>query len=195
MNKCTKCKREHKRIRSQLCPSCYNADWARKNPEKSKINLRNKYERHRILHGIKPHKPLMERFFDKTQRYEGGCLIWTGCKDPKGYGSINIERRHVKVHRFAYETVFGAIPKGLEIDHLCRNPSCVEPTHLEAVTSRENTLRGDRFSMGRLNRDKTHCLRGHPYDEDNTYKHRNHRYCKACHNISRRKGFTGWPID
>lgn len=192
MRKCTKCGHRHKTITRSFCPSCYNAWLARRNPERHKTNRRRHYESRCLKLGVKHHKPIKERFFEKTKRLSNGCLIWTACKDRMGYGYFGLIGGTVRAHRFAYELAFGPMSPGLETDHLCRNASCVEPTHLEAVTRKVNTMRGDRYSMGRLNRIKTHCPRGHVYDEENTYRHGNHRYCKACHNIRRRKGFEGW---
>jgi hypothetical protein len=33
------------------------------------------------------------------------------------------------------------IPEGHEVDHLCRNPSCINPGHFELVTKNENIRR------------------------------------------------------
>ena len=74
----------------------------------------------------------------------GPCWLWTGTKLPKGYGSFYyLAGRRAYAHRFAYELLVGPIPADRpQIDHLCRVTSCVNPTHLEPVTNRENTLRG-----------------------------------------------------
>lgn len=73
---------------------------------------------------------------------EKGCWNWTGTLS-KGYGVMKVHSRSTRVHRLMYEVFVGPIPEGLVIDHLCKNKQCVNPEHLEAVTSRENTLRGD----------------------------------------------------
>lgn len=100
-----------------------------------------------------------ERFVAKITA-EGGCWRWDGTKNAQGYGQIYEPaiKHMVYAHRFAYEFVHGPIPDGLQIDHLCRNPSCANPSHLEAVSSRENTLRGRAVTA--INAAKTHCPRG-----------------------------------
>lgn len=115
-----------------------------------------------------------------TDRSYGGtpCLEWTGAKNDRGYARIKIARVRVMVHRWMYEAMFGPIRARHVIDHLCRNPSCCNPLHLEPVTQSTNVLRGvgpDR------ERSKTHCPQGHPYDEENTAIVRGKRRCKQCH--------------
>jgi hypothetical protein len=73
----------------------------------------------------------------------------------------------------------GAVPEGLELDHLCRVRGCVNPKHLEPVTHRENLMRGESWSA--VNARKTHCPEGHPYDETNTYiDGKGRRRCREC---------------
>lgn len=68
-----------------------------------------------------------------------GCWLWIKAKT---YANFWDGTKQVPAHRFAYEYLFGPIPDGLEIDHLCRNPPCVNPGHLEPVTRKENVGRG-----------------------------------------------------
>lgn len=92
-------------------------------------------------------------------------------------------------HRFSYELLKDKIPKGLQIDHLCRNRKCVNSDHLETVTQRENSRRGN---VGLFQRNITHCPQGHEYDEKNTVivicKNGNYkRRCRTCAKISYKK--------
>lgn len=115
-----------------------------------------------------------QRFWARVEK-TAGCWLWGGTTS-NGYGQLRREGHIIMAHRFSYQLVVGPIPEGLELDHLCRNPPCVNPAHLEPVTHGENMRR----AMPR-NRGKTHCLSGHPYSEDNTYTYPNgRRDCKIC---------------
>lgn len=122
-----------------------------------------------------------ERFWTKFERDEFGCWLWHAAADHLGYGRIGLAGKVVLAHRFAYELLVGPIPAGLDLDHLCRVPACVNPAHLEPVTHRENQRRGmARHFLGLEQSRKTHCPQGHPYDEANTYRHNGRRYCRTC---------------
>lgn len=91
---------------------------------------------------------------------DNDCWIWTGAKNNKGYGSVtNGHGGSLLAHRKTYSLAHGDIPKGLQIDHLCRRPSCVNPLHLEAVTDVEN--------MRRRYANMTHCSKGHELSGEN----------------------------
>lgn len=86
-------------------------------------------------------------------------------------------------HRLAYEFSKGLIPEGKTLDHLCRVRHCVNPDHLEPVSRGENVLRG--VSPSAINARKTHCSKGHDYNEENTkYLRRGNRRCRICHRQS-----------
>jgi len=123
-----------------------------------------------------------ERFLAKVRVSETGCWEWLGNRSPNGYGRFWWNGQKGLAHRFAYETFIGAIPEGKELDHKCRNEGCVNPEHLELVTHQENILRGVTGEVNaRRIRGKTHCPRGHPYDEVNTYiDPRGNRNCRIC---------------
>ena len=135
--------------------------------------------------------PVADRLWDKVEvGHPLGCWEWTAYKD-NGYGRINVDRVPVPSHRVAYELLVGPIPDGMHLDHLCRNPSCVNPDHLEPVSSRDNVLRGYGWA-GRHAR-KTHCPKGHPYTPENTYMNprtsgeRPSRRCRECMRAAARK--------
>jgi hypothetical protein len=84
-----------------------------------------------------------DRFWSKVVHLPNGCLQWTGAIDDNGYGEFGIPQgKIVYAHRYAWELDRGPIPKGLQIDHLCRNRGCVNVDHMELVTLAENLERG-----------------------------------------------------
>jgi hypothetical protein len=132
----------------------------------------------------------LERFFAKVGGPDdNGCWPWLAAKK-WGYGCFALDggRIQVRAHRYSYEVLVGPIPDGLTIDHLCRNRGCVNPSHLEPVTMGINVLRGEGPSA--KNARATHCSRGHPYDEKNTYRRKDGgRDCRRCmeHHALKRK--------
>lgn len=123
-----------------------------------------------------------ERFWPKVQP-TGFCWYWTGALGRYGHGYFNLGadsgRKGIMAHKFAYESLVGLVPEGLELDHLCRNPPCVNPDHLEPVTHAENLRRGFAPAQ-RINR-SGRCGYGHDMTEDNTYTAPNGRKsCRVC---------------
>jgi len=110
------------------------------------------------------------------------CWDWLGSTTRKDYGRFWYIDKAVRAHRFSYELYVGKIPYGLVIDHLCRNEWCVNPKHLEAVTSGENTRRGLSGFFARIRQiGKTHCPQKHPYSPENIYwTKEGFRNCKKC---------------
>lgn len=110
---------------------------------------------------------------------ENGCWEWVGTIDRDGYGLWRCKATgENKAHRVTYVMARGTIPRGFQIDHLCRNTTCVNPDHLEAVTCRENTLRG--YNRAAVNARRTHCVNGHKFDGDNLMKGKRRRDCRTC---------------
>lgn len=137
------------------------------------------------------HRPALDRFAENIALTDSGCIEWIGGLNGVGYGQFYVGKRERGktsqgdtgkgyAHRWSYEYHMGPIPKGLFIDHLCRNTRCVNPDHLEPVTPRENVLRG--VAPAALHAKKTHCPAGHEYTGDNLYIHptKGMRFCRAC---------------
>lgn len=121
-----------------------------------------------------------ELLFNRSfQEPNTGCWLWSGDSVKGGYGRIGNNGRKWLAHRLSYIIFNGKIPNGLTVDHKCVQPNCINPQHLEAVTMKENTLRGNSFAI--KNKNKTHCPRGHEYNTENTYLHKDgRRECRTC---------------
>lgn len=117
-----------------------------------------------------------------------GCWEWTGARTPDGYGLMADGGKCRRSHVVIYTRAKGPVPDGLQLDHLCRNRGCVNPDHLEPVTNKVNSLRGEGFSA--VNAKKTHCPAGHPYDEANTYRDKKGRKCWTCIRIYSKQRFA-----
>lgn len=79
---------------------------------------------------------------DAYSATEGDCQVWTGYRDALGYGRITLTedggKRTRLVHRLNFTIRVGPIPRGMDIDHMCHNPSCIKPSHLQVVDRRRN---------------------------------------------------------
>lgn len=127
------------------------------------------------------------RAFVRKTKYDKctSCLEWIGSKEDKmGYGKFVYENGQY-AHRYSYEYFIGPIPDGMTIDHLCENPSCVNPFHLTLATQRDNILRGNNICA--RNARKTHCKRGHEFTPENTMLLRGgRRQCRECTRVWQR---------
>ena len=132
----------------------------------------------------------IDSFWAKVRVLKNECWQWQGSKNQLGYGQFWGGGKLVSAHRFAYELLLGKIPPDRQLDHLCRNTSCVNPAHLEIVTGSENVKRGLLPNIMRQRQlNKTHCPQGHPYDEQNTYLRPDKlgRECKACRKETKKR--------
>lgn len=181
-----------------------------------------------------------EAFWARVDK-SGDCWLWMGARKPSGYGTVAVGGTTTTAHRWAYLLNGGVIPEGYQLDHLCGNPPCVRPSHMEPVPGAVNNgrsssppavnarkteclrghpLSGDNLRIdaagkrqcracrrerqrrsrarlasihvgpgtGSVNRSKTHCPQGHPYDAANTWTdRRGHRYCRECMRIANRR--------
>ncbi|CDZ92270.1 HNH endonuclease signature motif containing protein [Rhodococcus ruber] len=158
-----------------LC-SAEGCDRPRKSKGLCNMHYLRKYQRTR-RHPNPPvgvHIRSLRLFWQKVDT-SGDCWIWTGPLNERGYGRTEFRGKKHQAHRVAYETAFGvSIPAGHEIDHLCRNRTCVNPWHLEPVTHRENVIRSTSL--------KTHCVNGHPLSGSNLMHNSvsGNRCCRTC---------------
>ena len=121
---------------------------------------------------------LNDRFWSKVEKTDT-CWLWTGAKNGDGYGSFWFDGGSQLVHRLSWQNEVNDIPKGLIIDHLCRNRACVNVEHMELVTIQDNNQRG---KLGDLRPVQKYCKRGHERTLDNLYfgKSRSGKITSAC---------------
>lgn len=110
---------------------------------------------------------------------DSGCWEWTGARSSDGYGSQHLNGRMVGAHRWSWELHYGPIPEGGQVLHRCANRSCVNPDHLY-IGNQSDNMRDCVADGNHAMSNKTHCPKGHPYDEANTYRHDGKRHCRAC---------------
>jgi len=103
----------------------------------------------------------IEQFWDKVEKTDS-CWNWTGFKNRAGYGMVYYDGKNQLAHRVSMQLAGATYPPKMVTDHLCRNHACVRPDHLEIVTQRENTIRGN---LAKYEFDKaqthTYCKKGH----------------------------------
>jgi hypothetical protein len=122
-----------------------------------------------------------ERFWSRIVKGSepDDCWTWTGSRTANGYGHLYVAGRMEYIHRLSFAWHVAPIPDDHEVDHLCRSRGCANWLHLEAVTHRENLLRG--MTVTARNAAVTSCPAGHPYDLANTYVDPSGgRRCRRC---------------
>ena len=141
--------------------------------------------RYRVIEPLPVH---VGRFWANVEKQpgEGSCWLWKGCHSDRGYGMLRVGKQNASAHRLSCVLHRGPIPDGLHLDHLCRVPACVRPDHLEAVTCRENLMRG--IGPSAVNAKKTHCWRGHLLAGGNVVTSRGSRkrHCRTCRQMQSR---------
>ncbi len=118
------------------------------------------------------------RFWSKVDKTDA-CWPWMGARhNSKGYGRFDANGQRWLAHRYAYTLIVGPFPDELELDHTCRNTRCVNPDHLDPVTSEVHD--NERSHPGAYNLVKARCPQGHAYTPENTRMRANHRHCRRC---------------
>lgn len=121
---------------------------------------------------------------------ENSCWVWARGTTKHGYSTLYVDGADHYGHRLSYELFVSDIPKGHELDHLCRNRACINPEHLESVLPETNRGRGEWYIE--VNRRKTTCPYGHPYSGNNLILNTNHRggphrVCRECYSARQKR--------
>lgn len=123
----------------------------------------------------------LARFHPKVERRRDGCHEWIGGRWDNGYGRFSFDGSPYYAHRVAYAIAYGECPTDVILDHTCRNRWCVNPEHLEPLRTLGENLMRSPDTQASINAAKTQCIRGHDFDQENTYiKPNGNRGCRRC---------------
>lgn len=170
----------------RICKGCGITFGPRPNEQPSRYRARKYhdvscYSRNGQRPG-RPSIPVEQRFWANVDVTDN-CWLWNGTLSSQGYGVIGSGPSQLKVHRWSYNRFVGPIPADLEPDHTCNVRRCVNPDHLELVTSAENTRRRDER--------KTHCYKGgHPWVPANWIYLTGRRFCRPCYEARQARRFA-----
>jgi hypothetical protein len=157
---CLRCRRFNRCVARGLCNACYK-----------QASLDGTLETYGRVN-LSP-----EEWLRRSRKGPDECWPWQGPRDRDGYGLASRSR----AHRWAYVHLGGYIPDGLQLDHGCVNPPCVNPAHMSPMTGRDNVLRGKTLTAANLA--KTRCIHGHEFTTANTYRppgKPSQRQCRQC---------------
>lgn len=126
--------------------------------------------------------PTIDRFNRKTKLGENGCWEWTGHK-VNGYGRFHEKGGNIYAHVYSWRYFKGDIENGKQVDHICRNRSCVNPYHLDLVTPKENQRRSSAS--------RAYCKNWHLKLSNVYFDKKGHGICRACRNLYQKASRAG----
>lgn len=126
----------------------------------------------------------MDRWMRRTApREPGTCWVWKGLRSPNGYGVFG---QKVYAHRWTYAEMVGPIPRGMVIDHICRNRACVNPSHLRLATKRQNSLENSESPIAKNHKKESCPTCGGAYET----RKNGWRFCRPCCNENWRNTYA-----
>jgi hypothetical protein len=150
----------------------------------------------KVIVKVIPSELDVAKIFKRINAREGECWEWAGKANSGGYGVMVINYKTYIAHRLVFSIFNGSLNPSLVIDHICRNRKCVNPDHLEQVTSKENLARSPLVSYSVM-ANKKFCKRGHEFNKENTFYRKRGRACRACarmHDANRYAKKTGRDV-
>lgn len=103
-----------------------------------------------------------------------------------GYPRRFVDGKYVYLNRHILEQKLGRpIKEGYESCHSCNNTKCIEPEHIYEGTHWDNMQdlikAGNTGFFGGAEKKRTHCPKGHEYNEENTrINGQGSRSCRIC---------------